>query len=183
MTYEDKLAKELKNPGGYLWPPDSVPLSSLEGLVEDLLPQNQIPGTNIAAIFILHQLSEELIKIILKYCDLIVRASIFPIKYSSTPSFNDLKYSELIKLLTNTIEFQNKSHLIKKLKKLNDIRNLVGHNLIKEFYNISDDISHSKLKDLYDEIFKTMIKNLEWFSAEIQHLKKRKELQKILEKD
>ena len=84
MNYDEKLFKSLKNPDGNLWWEDSHPHSDLQVLAEEALANNTIEG-KIASLFIYHQLNQEILNLLIRFCDLIVRGSLYPIKTSEDP--------------------------------------------------------------------------------------------------
>ena len=79
MNHNEKLFQSLRNPDGYLWWEDSYPHSDLLALAEEALDRNTVEG-RIASLFIYHQLNQEILNLLIRFCDLIIRGSLFPIK-------------------------------------------------------------------------------------------------------
>ena len=113
MKYEERLAKELKNPDAYLLWDETWPLSDLDGMARDMLHYNDSVESQIASLFIFHQLTEEIIALLYRYCDFVLRASLFPIKITENRPEKYDDFSKNIKALESSIEFKSKSKLIK----------------------------------------------------------------------
>ena len=181
MKYEEKLVQEINNPDGYLWWQDSTPLSSLDGVAEDFLVKNNIES-RIAALFIYQQLSEEILKLIARYCDLIIRASLYPIKLTTTLNLDNKKFSEARGYIQNSIEFLNKSKLLSEIEKLNDLRNTYGHDLINNYSKVFSNTELSNLDDLYKSILSLFHSSTQWFYKEIKRLRQKQEIKDLIDK-
>lgn len=181
MKYEERLIRELYNPDGYLSWKDSWPLSSLDGMAKDMLHFNRGVESQISSLFIFHQLAEEILNALVRYCNLIIRGSLYPIKMTESPFHANKDFSQILKQLEATIEFKNKSKIIAKSKKLNKLRNHVGHRLVKEYYEFDIENELKTTDKLYEEIFELRNGALDWIYNEIKRIKNRPELEKITE--
>jgi hypothetical protein len=179
MSYEEKLFNALINPDGYLWWEDSYPISSLSALAEEALGNNTIEG-KITALFIYHQLNQEILNLLLRYCDLIVRSSIYPIKVSEESKRENLDFGLALKKLQITIEFKNKSKIISESQQLNRLRNEFAHGLVKNHYNQELNDELTSVQHRFETIFDNWQESMKWFYDEFDRIKSRTEIQKGL---
>ena len=101
MNYEEKLVKSVNNPHGYLWFDDSGTLSGLDGIAQDAYDKQNLEGYFTAAI-ISHQLTEKILLLMVRYSDLLIQASIYPVKMD-TESKNLDSWGKLIRRHKTTV--------------------------------------------------------------------------------
>jgi hypothetical protein len=182
MKYEERLIKELKNPDGYLWNEDSWIQSELDGMAKDMLHLNKGIESKIASLFIYHQLTEEILALLFRFCDLIVRGSLYPIKLNEPKPKRHRDFAKNLDMLKSSIEFEGKSRLISAAKELNKKRNRIGHRLVTEFKDFDIEEELKGVDDLFELIFKYRTEGLRWFYSQINRLKEREEINRLLDR-
>ena len=115
-----------------------------------------------------------------RFCDLIVRASLYPIKISETKPEKHRDFTKNLKVLKSSIEFKPKSKLIKSYSELNKLRNIIGHRLVKEFKDFDVDNKLENLHVLWRKIVVYQREAFESLHDEIERLKLREPIQKLL---
>jgi hypothetical protein len=179
VKYEEKLASQLKNPQANLWWEDTYPLRSLTEYAHVSFEQNTSEGV-LAATMIFHQLAEELIRITLRYDNLLVRASIYPNKINERTFTKEEKFYVLIKKLTNTVEFKGQKKMIALCKKINNIRNTFSHKLIGEYFYFQNDSHNSTIVNDFNALFECWTTSINWYNKEFEIIMDREEIQLLL---
>ncbi len=182
MKYEEKLIKELKNPDNYMLHKESWIESELDGMAKDMLHFNKGIESKIASLFIYHQLTEEILALLFRFCDLIIRGSLYPIKLNETKPTKHRDFAKNLEMLKSSVEFKDKSKLVSAAKELNQIRNRVGHKLITDYKDFNLDDELDEVNELFEKIFSYRTEGLKWFYTQINRLKERKEIKDLLDK-
>jgi hypothetical protein len=182
MKYEERLIKELKNPDAYLWHEESWIQSELDGMAKDMLQSNKGIESKIASLFIYHQITEEILALLFRFCDLIVRASLYPIKLNEPKPKRYRDFAKNLEMLKSSIEFKDKLQLISAAKELNQKRNRIGHRLVTEFKEFDIEEELKEVNDLFEKIFEHRTEGLKWFYSQINRLKEREDIKKLLDK-
>ena len=181
MKYEEKLARELKNPDAYLRWKDSIPISELNGLAYDLSVSNQSIESQITRLFIYHQIIGEQLIVLNKYCELVTKASIYPLKFTTESyKYSDDFYVNLHKL-KGTIEFHGKSKIISLATEVNNLRNDFAHKLVSNFYNhINEPLKDISIK--FDQFYKLWFEAQKWFYEQLNRLRLKDEIISLVNK-
>lgn len=151
MSYKTALIAKLKD--SELWPTHIRPsfLNELNDVADKAFAKGSIEGY-LASILIYHQLSEEMIKLLLKCCDFLIQIAIFP--YEKELTHDDRRmFGQLLNDLEKTVSFKKKSEFIAKCKELNDIRIKMVHKLTRKSSLADIKIQSSQIKDIFDNIY------------------------------
>lgn|GEM_PF-1706019 len=184
MKYEERLIKYVKNTDGYLfneWHEEIASFSDLSNRAVEFYAEKSISG-KITALFIYHQLSLEILKLLIIYCNFHEQISLFPSKKNFKKLNSGSSFSEVIAVLKNKIQFNGKSEIIKKVTYLNKIRNQFGHNILTEWWNPEFENLLDNLPDWYNSFFDTYGTSLRDIITKINETKKRPEIQNLLNK-
>ncbi len=178
MKYDEELVKQLINPHGYLYFPDSSIHSYLDGIADDAYHKNEADGY-IAALSIWHQLSEEILRVLYRYSQLLIKASLYPVKLDEKEII-PISMGALIEVNKQCVVYNRKSIILTNSKKLNNLRNDIFHHIIK--HPTENEIIQKVIvaKTYYDTIFKEWREAMHWFYKEFDRIKKRAEISKLI---
>jgi len=151
MNYKQRLIKKIKDPDK--WPAFERPdfLEGLNTIADEAFLKSTIEGY-LAALLIYHQLSEELIRLILKNAQFYIQLAVFP-EEIEFPEKKKLTFGQLIDELNSSLSFQNKGGFIEKCLDLNRYRIDIVHRLTKETTILDVRRKVSEAKNIFDEIF------------------------------
>ena len=180
MKYEEELAKHLRNPDGYLWFSDSWPHSYLNGIAEDAFDKNS-PEGYLTSLIIYHQLTEEILKVLLCYSNLVMKAALYPVKIE-LPAGDDASLGGLLQIHKTTVVFDKKSKIIEQADKLNRLRNELSHRIIRHSSETAIVMKAKNSKEIFENIFKNWRMSMKWLYHTIDELKQRPEISKLLNK-
>jgi len=151
MTYHRDIINRIKNPENWPGPEQPNFLNELNNVADESFSKNTIEGY-LAAILIYHQLTEELIKIIIDCSIFYIQLSVFPSEYSK----KDLKgkmFGQIIQELRHSINDDKTKKLIDKSQNLNTLRIKIVHKLTSNA-SLSDIKKQCKqAKKVFDSIF------------------------------
>lgn len=180
VLYEEKLARMIKNPDGYLWFDDSASLSALDGMANDAYDKGTIEGYFTSAI-ISHQLVERLLLLLAKYSDLLIQASIYPAELDS--EFKNLNtLGKLIIRHKSTVVFSKKAEIIQNARTINDLRNRLVHDIDQHGNEDVIQDSSKQIRDDFEIIFRDWDEAMKWFYFQLNELKARSALKELLSK-
>lgn len=127
MAYVDRILSKLENSDN--WPGFHRPdfLEELNELADNAYDSKTVEGY-LASVLIYHQLTEELIKILIECSTFNIQLCVFPQEYQNRKLKNKM-FGELIKELNQGV-LDNETHqLLGKAYKINDLRINVVHKL------------------------------------------------------
>ena len=170
MNYYKSLINRITNPDK--WPHFKRPnfLHDLNMLAEESVSKNTIEGY-LAALLIFHQLTEEILKILLKKAEFFMQVQIFPAEIHF-PERDKMMFGKLIDELRNTVSFENKSNIVKLAEELNSIRIEIVHKLTKQPSIKSIKPKVLKAYDIFEKIFDLFGESHEYFQLTFKDLKK-----------
>jgi hypothetical protein len=151
MNYPEKIIERIKD--GDKWPAHARGdfLDELNEVADDAFSKDTIEGF-LAAILIYHQLTEEMIKVLVECSEFFIQLAIFPNEIHFQHS-NKRMFGQILGDLEKTVSFEKKETLIAKCKELNDIRVSMVHKLTRKSSLKDIKKQSSKIKDIFDEIF------------------------------
>lgn len=177
MTYQQDIINRLSQKE--LWPEFERGnfLGELEGIAEDVFLEETLAGY-LGSLLIYIQLIEEIIKLLLMDIEFLTQLKEFPNEYHMR-KYDELTFGQIISVLENSIDFEEKEYIISDCREINKIRNDLVHNLTK---NQDLDLIFQKVelaKDLYLSVFETFhsahrvfwrkfetnFENKDWFEA------------------
>jgi len=181
MSYKTEIVKKVLDPN--LWPDfeERDFLGELDGIAEDAFLYDTIYGY-LSAVLIYHQLTDEVIQVLLKNTRFFIQLSIFPVELNF-PNKKDKMFGELLQDLESTVEFEQKELILQKARKLNSIRIQIVHKLTRQ--SSLDQIKNQALivKDLFYEIFALCRKTNVYFAQVFHDYKKDVDWGEYLEED
>lgn len=151
MSYQQDLIKRVTDSNQ--WPNFKRAnfLSELDGFAEDAFLYDSIYGY-LAAVLIYHQLSEEVIKLVIENAEFFIQISIFPVQIKF-PKNDKMMFGQLLSELEKTVEFEQKEEILNRARELNKIRIQIVHGLTKQTSLEGLAKQAKQVKILFDEIF------------------------------
>ncbi|MCU4166180.1 hypothetical protein [Carboxylicivirga caseinilyticus] len=183
MFYEKELIEELLHPDVYMFENYMRGISELEKVASDTLNKSNSIEARITSLFIYYQITEEILAFVVRYCDLIIRGSLYPIRFSKKMETR-VGFSESLKLIENSIEFECKSELVNAARHLGDLRNDLGHKIVSDYstpqFDCEDEIE--KVQELFAIMSECQLKAQAWFVDEIKRIRTRKSIHILIKK-
>jgi hypothetical protein len=180
MKYDELLAKQLMNPDGYLYFPESSIHSYLDGIAHDAFSRGQ-PEGYMAALSIWHQLTEEILRLLYRYSQLLIKAALYPVILDEKAIENE-SMGALIQIHKQCVVYDRKSLIIRYAGKINDLRNELFHWIIRHPTE-ADIVERAKpAQDHFESIFKEWHEAMKWFYRELDKTKKRTAISMLLQK-
>ncbi len=170
MNYKIELISTIRDSD--TWPSFERPdfLDELDEIANQAFSKNTIEGY-LASLLIYHQLSEEMIRLLLKDAQFFIQLSVFPIEIIF-PEKKKLMFGQLIEELKSAISFEGKDEFINKCSELNKYRIEIVHKLTKRSSLSDIEINLSTVKRLYDEIYELFDNMHDWFRLCFKDFKK-----------
>jgi hypothetical protein len=170
MSYKNDLIAKITD--SEKWPDfeRSDFLATLDGIAERAFSKKTLEGY-LAALLIYHQLSEELVKLLIRDAQFLIQVSVFPYEINF-PEKKKLMFGQLIDELKSTVEFDFKSDLIEKCVEVNALRITIVHKLTKHTSISAIQKQVIKVKNLYDEIFELFDKIHDNFRVDLHSYSK-----------
>ncbi len=183
MCYDKDLVNELLHPDVYMFENYMRGINELEGVAKDTVKDSNNIEARITSLFIYYQITEEILAFVVRYCDLIIRGSIYPLKFTNKIDCR-AGFSESLRMIENTIEFECKSELLAAAQHLGKLRNELGHKIASDYstpeFNCEDEIE--KVKELFSIITECQTKAQIWFVDEIKRIRTRKSIHILIKK-
>jgi hypothetical protein len=158
--YDDNLLQQIEDDS--VWPNLFRPefLTELSVVADTIHKQNTIEG-RLASVIIYHQITEEFIKVMIRYSVFVIQVAIWPTKYDF--KFKDeMMFGQLLSIFKNTIYFNNKDSFIKECETLNKSRIDMVHNLTRK-------TSLSDVKTLTDNIQSNFYNIVKYYNESIEY--------------
>ena len=170
MNYKTDLIKKISNSTN--WPDFERAnfLDELDEICNQAFDKGTIEGY-LASLLIYQQLSEEIIKQLLKDAQFFIQLSVFPAEIQFLEK-QRLTFGQVIDEFKTTISFQNKNEIISACQELNKHRIEFVHGLTKRtsLKDIGQQVS--KVRDLYIEIYKLSTQAHDNFRLSFKDFKK-----------
>jgi hypothetical protein len=148
-TYAERLLKRLGDDSS--WPGTALAktFNDLQKQALDSIDKGTLGGS-LSGMLLLHQLSEELLSVLLDLSHFYMQLRLFPLPYEPKRSKRRM-YGQLLKELEETVWFQHRDFIVKKAGELNEIRIPLVHGLTKSGAIHAAIDSVKKAKDVYGE--------------------------------
>ena len=163
MKKATDIRERIKDPD--LWPSISESasehLSELEDIADSAFEKHTVEGY-LAALLIYHQLSEELLKILIEDCQFFIRASVYPLNIDF-PTTKKAMYGKSLEHLRRSVDFENRDIFIQKCQELNLVRNKTVHGLTKTTSVEEVRKNLEQVKTLFYEIYRIWDYSHDWF--------------------
>ncbi|MDP2682393.1 MAG: hypothetical protein Q8P28_06255 [Deltaproteobacteria bacterium] len=152
MTYKKELQDKLKNANS--WPAfrDPMHLSILNDMADKAFSKNTIEGY-IAAVAIYHQISSDMIELLLEDIHFLTQCSLYPLELHFKKRKNPM-FGALLDELEHSIDFKQKKDLLSQCHRLNQIRITMVHKLTQQVGGLGLVNRQAKVaKTVFDQIF------------------------------
>ena len=170
MTYKHELIARIKDFNK--WPAFDRPdfLIELNGVGNEAFSKGTVEGY-LASILIYHQITEEMIKLLLECCDFLIQVAIFPAEIQFRRNRRRM-FGQVLDDLERSVSFNEKEEFINQCKELNAIRIRMVHRLTRKssLQNIKD--QSSRIKGIFDTIYCLYNEIYDDFSVLFQSYKK-----------
>lgn len=151
MKYAEQLIARIKDTEKWPAPERANFLNELNAVADEVFAKDTIEGY-LAAILIYHQITEELLKVLLECCEFFIQLGIFPAEIQFQHSDKRM-FGQLLNDIEKTITFDDKEKLVASCKELNEVRIRLVHKLTTRSSLAEIKTQSSKIKDTFDEIF------------------------------
>ena len=170
MSYADDLIATIRDSSK--WPSFERPLflDELADVADDAFAKSSIEGY-LASLLIYHQLSEEMVRLLLKDTQFFVQLSVFPAEILF-PEKKRLMFGQLIDELKAMISFKGKEEFIGKCMELNNHRIDIVHRLTKRSSLSDVGTQIAQVKKLYYEIYDLFDGIHDWFRLSFKDFEK-----------
>lgn len=151
MSYEEDIIHRVRTT--VLWPGHESPdfLDTLDELAEAFLAKNTIEGA-LASVLIYHQLSEEMLRLLLQSAQFFIQLAIFPAEMTF-PERKRQMFSQVLEEVINTMSFVNKAEILELAASLNSYRVDLVHKLASR-QNLDDVVFQAtEVKQIYYKLF------------------------------
>ena len=182
MNYNEELKKQILNTEGYLmaqWSNDSTPFSDLASSAEEYIMTNTLEG-KVTALFIYHQLSIEILKMLIIYSNFYEKLCVYPAYKEFKLIKDDASFSEIIQELKCKVEFKSKKKLTEQILELNKLRNKFGHKLIAEWWGHDQEQDLKGINKKFSNIYSTFIICLNDIREMISNAKQRSNILELI---
>ncbi|MBS2098661.1 hypothetical protein [Carboxylicivirga linearis] len=183
MDYEKDLINELLHPDVYMFENYMRGINELEGVANQTLKNSDSIEARITSLFIYYQITEEVLAFVLRYCDLITRGSLYPIRFTKKMETR-VGFTESLKEIEKSIEFESKAELLAAAQHLGELRNELGHKIVSDYstpqFDCEDEIQ--KVQELFAIISECQLKAQIWFVDEIKRIRTRKSIHILIKK-
>jgi hypothetical protein len=151
MSYEEDIKRRVRTTE--LWPDFESPgfLGTLDELAEESLEKNTVEGA-LASVLIYHQLSEEMLRLLLQSAQFFIQLAIFPAELTFAERKRQM-FGQLLDEVRSTMSFVNKAEILELAASLNTHRIDLVHRLTSR-QTVEDVVSQAKqVKESYDQLF------------------------------
>ena len=151
MSYEEDIIHRVRTTE--LWPDHESPdfLDTLDELADAFLAKNTIEGA-LASVLIYHQLSEEMLRLLLQSAQFFIQLAIFPAEMTF-PERKRQMFGQMLEEVRNTMSFVNKAEILELAASLNRYRIDLVHKLASR-QNLDDVVFQAtEVKQIYDQLF------------------------------
>lgn len=170
MSYEEDIKHRVRTTD--LWPDFESPgfLDNLDKLAEDVLAKNSIEGA-LASVLIYHQLSEEMLRLLLQSAQFFIQLAIFPAEITFAERKRQM-FGQLVEEVRNTMSFAHKDEILDLAASLNKHRIDLVHKLASRL-TLDDVVSQAtEVKQIYDQLFSRFDATRDEFHVSFKDFKK-----------
>jgi hypothetical protein len=180
VNYDERLAAQLNSLHGNLYFPDSSVHSYLDGIAHDAFGQGEAAGC-LAALTIWHQLTEEILRLLYRYSQVLIKAALYPAKLGEKDLQNE-SLGSLIQIHKQCVQYDRKSVILSSAIALNNLRNDLFHD-ITQYPSEADIIRKAEpCRGYFQQLFGDWQIAMKWFDREFARIKNRKEIASLLQK-
>jgi hypothetical protein len=170
MSYEENILNRLKDSSGWPGIERSDFLGRLDEIADDAFT---IPDERscISSVLIYQQLTEELLKTLLRACNFLIQAKLLPFEISLSEPQGKM-FGQVIQEFKKSIDIPNKGEIVERANTINKHRIEVAHGLTKK--ESLDDLLQMALtvRDEFELFFKLYSESYDWIRLCLKDLKK-----------
>lgn len=170
MSYEKELLDKLKH--STKWPAFKNPghLSILNDMADRAFSQNSFEGY-IAAVAIYHQLSADMVELLLDDIHFLTQCSLYPLELRFKKKKTRM-FGTLLDELKHNIDFKRKKDFLSQCDQLNEIRITMVHKLTQKVFLGSVSHKAKNAKKVFDQIFILFDETHDFFRACLHDIQK-----------
>nr|MBL8412664.1 hypothetical protein [Dechloromonas sp.] len=178
MEYLENLVAKINHRDQ--WPDFDRPyfLDELNGIADDAYELNTVHGY-LAGLLIYHQLTEEMLRLLLQYSEFYVQLSLAPVEIHF-PIPDKAMFGRLLDAAKSSMDFENKADLLFLAQKINTGRIELVHGLTKQEDSSAINSKAQNVKLLFDEFYTKFIKAQDWFLLCFKDFRKNVEWEELL---
>lgn len=182
MSYEEEIIERLREFDNWPHFENADILNNLNELADNFFKKNTLEGY-LSCLFIYHQITEEMIKLLIDCSKFFIQCSIFPNEYKpKLKNFERKSYGQILADLEKGVLSFDSKKFIEKCRKLNQLRNEMFHKITLK---TSIDEIHKQVNNLkieFDEIYVLFDLIYDNYKVTFHHFKKNiDELEELIE--
>jgi len=170
MPYLDQLIARIKNRDQ--WPDFDRPhyLAELNTIADDAYDSGTTHG-HLAALLIYHQLTEEILRLLLQYSEFLVQLRLAPIEIHF-PIPEKAMFGRLLEAVRASMEFEHKKEILKLAQAINQGRVELVHSLTKQENAAAISQKTKQVKEKFEDFFKLFSDSQDWFLVCLKDMRK-----------
>jgi hypothetical protein len=178
MPYLNSLVARIKNRDR--WPDFDRPyfLDELNAIADEAYDSNTVHGY-LAALLVYHQLTEEMLRLLLEYSEFFVQLELAPIEiHFSIP--DKVMFGRLLDAAKSSMEFENKKELLSLAQSINRGRIDLVHGLTKQENPEAINLKARLVKAQFEEFYAKFVEAQDWFLLCFKDLRKDQDWNELL---
>lgn len=178
MPYLESLIARIKDRDQ--WPDFDRPyfLDELNGIADEAYDSNTVHGY-LAALLIYHQLTEEMLRLLLEYSEFFVQLELAPIEIHF-PVPEKAMFGRLLEVAKSSMEFENKTELLSLAQSINQGRIELVHGLTKQESPEAISQKAQRVKARFEDFYDKFIEAQDWFLLCFKDLRKDRDWEELL---
>ena len=178
MSYIARLIHRIKNSGD--WPEFDRPdfLDELNTIADEAVESGTVHGY-LAALLVYHQLTEEMLRLLLEYSEFFVQLSVAPVEIHF-PLPERVMFGRLLESAKSSVNFPGRDELIGLAKAINQDRIELVHGLTKQDSAAKVEETVLQTKTKFDKFFELFSDSRDWFHLSFKDLRKDCEWDELL---
>ncbi|MCG3161039.1 MAG: hypothetical protein JMDDDDMK_02157 [Acidobacteria bacterium] len=170
MTYEADLRRRIQSSD--LWPDFERPefLDDLDSLAEQALNRATVEGA-LAALLIYHQLSEEMVRLLVRDSQFFIQLAVFPAEISF-PNRPRQMFGQLLDDLRHTVSFPERDEILSLCEDINKRRNDLVHRLTRRTTLADILLSVQDVQRCYSSLYQEFEQAHDYFRVSFHSFKK-----------
>lgn len=178
MPYLDSLITRIKDHSQ--WPDFDRPhyLGELNTIADEAYESNTVHGY-LAALLIYHQLTEEVLRLLLQYSEFFVQLNLAPIEIHF-PIPEKAMFGRILDAAKASMEFENKKELLSLAQSINQGRIELVHGLTKQESPAAIGQKAQQVKKQFDAFFTLFAESQDWFLSCLKDIRKDRDWDELL---
>jgi hypothetical protein len=171
LRYRGKLRARIRDP--HLWPgaEKASHLNELTRAATRAYRRRTVDGA-LAAILIYHQLTDEMVRVLLADTRFFIQLSVFPQEINFSAEDGRLTFGRRLGNLAESLDFPMKTRFLKLAAEMNTIRNAVAHGLTKRGHLVGLSREARRAQNLFVRLFDLYDDADDWFRLSFKDFRK-----------